>query len=426
MTLYFTTTKTLWARLETLNPYHDIYERYLDDASFLWLLRSLAVNQPHYRVADIAGLECRIESNLDGLVTSPEISWPLCEEALVQQEAGEAFAATVVAFRSLESNKIQAVIEKGCVNAETMKGVASALAWLPGHLVHSWLKKFLSSKDLNHKTIAIMACSLRREDPANYLSVIIEREDCQDHSLLYARCLRIIGELKRYDLMSHLNKAFTHSDPNVAFWSVWSAILLGDANAMQYIHSYIMQPGSFQLKAIHLALRVLSVEQGRQCISELSKTQQQDRQIIIATAVLGDPQAIPWLISQMSAPALARLAGETFSQITGIDLERNQLTNEVPDVESLFNEADDNITLMTDVDENLPWPNTEKIAAVWQQYGQRFIPGQRYFLGQAITKNALQEALLAGTQRQRHAAALELALIDKNAPLLNTQARVVG
>ena len=407
-----------------MTPYQELYEKFHEDASFLWLLRSIAINQPHYRLADVAELENRLETNLNGLVTLPEVSWPICVNALSLEEPGEAFTATAVAFRSLERDKIQAVMEEGSTNDATAKAVASALAWLPGSMVYDWLKNFLTSKDLNHKYIAIIACSLRRDDPAQYLTQIVQREDCQLHAPLYARCLRLIGEMKRYDLMAELTKAFSHSDSAVAFWSLWSAILLGDTQAIQHMDRYVLEPNSFQLKAIHLALRVLSIEQGKTCISELSQSKTQQRQVIIATAVLGDPQAIPWVIAQMKAPALARLAGETFTQITGIDLEQQQLNIIIPDSEALFNEADQEQGLLVDADEHLPWPDVDKITALWQQYGQRFIPGQRYFLGQSITQQYMHEILLTGTQRQRHAAALELTLIDKEALLHNTQARV--
>ena len=49
--------------------------------------------------------------------------------------------------------------------------------------------------------------------------------------------------------------------------------------------------------------------------------------------------------------------------------------------------------------------------------------GQRYFLGKPITADWLKQKLAIGTQRQRHAAALELALSGET-PLFNTRARI--
>ena len=70
-------------------------------------------------------------------------------------------------------------------------------------------------------------------------------------------------------------------------------------------------------------------------------------------------------------------------------------------------------------------PDAEKVVALWRHHGSSFIAGQRYFLGQALTQEVLQHALTSAYQRQRHAAALELALIDPQARLINTHAKVI-
>ncbi len=54
-----------------------------------------------------------------------------------------------------------------------------------------------------------------------------------------------------------------------------------------------------------------------------------------------------------------------------------------------------------------------------------YIIGQRYFMGQPMGAKHLKEILADGTQRQRHAAALELALTESDVPLPNTRARIL-
>ncbi len=149
--------------------------------------------------------------------------------------------------------------------------------------------------------------------------------------------------------------------------------------------------------------------------------------MIKAIGVLGDPHAINWLISKMEDSSLAKLAGESFSHITGVDLEKQQLTIDEPDSYPRIpndDAEDDNVEL--DEDENLPYPDVEKVAAMWRQHGQNFIVGHRYFMGSPITTEMLKEKLIGGSQRQRHAAAMELALNEHNVQLPNTSARVLG
>jgi len=72
-----------------------------------------------------------------------------------------------------------------------------------------------------------------------------------------------------------------------------------------------------------------------------------------------------------------------------------------------------------DPDENLPWPNPELIQAWWKNKG-RFRNGTRYLCGQPITHEHLQHVLRTGFQRQRAAAAIELAMLKPGQPLLKS------
>jgi uncharacterized protein (TIGR02270 family) len=405
--------------------YRDLYERGVDDAAFLWLLRSIVIDQPHYNVADLAELEQRLDAQLNLLMSSLELGWEACEAALALQQPGEAFTATVVAMRSHDIEKIQKAIQAGLAGKQTVKGLVSALGWLPTEIAQPWTKRLLNGKDMNHKYLGVAACSVRREDPGEILTDILKREDCRQHKLLHARALRLVGELRRQDLMPALQLNIGSKDPTLAFWANWSAVLLGRHALVNNLRPFVSKPGPHQTPALQLAFRVLPVEQGREWISALAQDPANLRAVITATGVLGDPHAVNWLISRMTDPLQARLAGEAFTFITGIDLERHKLNAPAPqDQTPIPNDdaADHHVGL--DEDENLVWPQAEQIAALWRNHGQHFLVGRRYFLGKAITPEWLKSRLQDSPQRQRHAAVLELALIDPQSRLINTRARV--
>ena len=413
-----------------MKAYREIYEQLSGDAAFLWLLWNNAVNQPNFTGSDLAVLEKRVDARLDGLMTEPEESWEICVAAMASQQADEIFAATVLAFRSLDVSKIQQVIEVGMASPQGIKGLVSALGWLPGHLCHSWIKKFLTSKDLNHKYLAVAACSVRREDPREYLTNILQRDDCIAHGKLYARSLRLIGELKRHDLSAVLPIAMQSKKPDILFWASWSTLMLGDKSAINNLQPFVLAEGLFQSRAIEIAFRVLPQEISRDWINALAKDPVQVRKVIQATAILGDPYAIDWLVAQMRVPTLTRLAGEAFTTITGIDLEEHKLAlEELSDLDGHLPDgpsedpADDNVEMSED--DRLPFPDVNKIAAVWQKYQQRFTPGQRYFMGKVIEREHLLAVYASGGQRQRRAAALELSLLQPAQFLLNHKAKVV-
>lgn len=400
------------------DAYSDIIDKFVDNASFLWLMRSIAVNQPNYSLADIRELEQRIDAQLNGLMTAPEQSWQSCLQALDYEEPGEVFTAAVMAFRSRDAGKIQLAVEAGLLNVETEKGLISAMGWLSADLVHGWIKQFLASKDLRHKYLAIAACSVRRENPGDALDHILQREDCRQQSKLYVRALRLIGELKRRDLKSHLQSAIQSDNEEIEFWSLWSTVLLGDRSAVSKLKPFVLQQGPLQDRAIEICFRALPVEEARAWISELGQTKNQVRSVIKASAVLGDPHAIDWLILKLCQADAGRFAGEAFIQITGIDIEQNQLALEQAPTEN--EEAED---LAIADDENLPWPDVDKIRSIWVNLGGNFVAGERYFMGKTISSQLLRDRLTSARQRQRHAAALELALVEADTALVNTQAR---
>jgi uncharacterized protein (TIGR02270 family) len=127
--------------------------------------------------------------------------------------------------------------------------------------------------------------------------------------------------------------------------------------------------------------------------------------------VIGDPTQNPWLIDYLRVPELARSAGEAFTMITGIDLAYEDLEGEWPEgVEAGPTENPEDENLEMDPNEHLPWPNPGLVQRWWEQHRQRFQTATRYLLGQPIGFEWLQQVLRIGRQRQRAAAALELAI----------------
>jgi len=404
----------------------DIYEQYVDQASFLWLMHTIAVDQPHYSIHDLIKLEQRLDAQLSGLMTNLDLSWKICKQALEFEGGGELFVASIVAFRSRDQKNIQTVVEAANLSDECLKGLVYALAWLPGKLVHDWIRKFFTSKDINHKYLAVEACILRGEDPDNYLNAILDREDCQQHTGLYSSSLKSIAMFKRHDLAEYVNKAIDHKDPDVKFWAIWSVILLGEKAQAINLEPYIFKTNKFQKEAIQLSLRVLSIADSRQWVNKVASDPEQTRLVITMVGVIGDPQAIEWLIKKMNELNFARIAAESFSMITGADLEQMGMILPAPqNYEPLPNDdADDENVSMHD-DENLPWPDAAKIYANWNTVKASYTFGQRYLLGRPIELETLKVNLHSAYQRQRHAAAYEIALLARNEPLVNTR-RVIS
>lgn len=109
--------------------------------------------------------------------------------------------------------------------------------------------------------------------------------------------------------------------------------------------------------------------------------------------------------------------------ITGADLAYEDLDADQPDgFEAGPTEAPADEDVSMDPDEDLPWPNPTRIQAWWDANLGRFSAGTRYLAGSPITEADCRGLLATGMQRQRIAAALELALMQADAPLFETRA----
>jgi uncharacterized protein (TIGR02270 family) len=120
----------------------------------------------------------------------------------------------------------------------------------------------------------------------------------------------------------------------------------------------------------------------------------------------------------------SRIAGEAFTTITGLELDEHGLATDAPQglVEHPSDHSEDEDVSM-DEDEYLPWPDVEKIRALWKVQGRGFTRGIRYFCGQPVDPALLQQRMPELRQRQRYLAALELALADTSTPCINTHAK---
>lgn len=403
------------------DAYHHQTERVFDDAPFVWLQRSRAVNQPHYDRTDLAALDRRLGSLVEALLTTPQQAWSLCAQALPTASAGEVFVAAAIAFRGSEVRCVQQAVEAGLSSESRFPGLLSALAWLPDSIAHPWIHRFLRSKQMDHKHLAVAAYSARCEDPADELTLLLQREDCLSHHKLYCGMLRLAGELKRVDLLPAVQRARHADHPDVKFWAHWATVLLGDADAAHALRPFIAVASAHRAAALDLCMRVLPLPTARQWISAWALDHTQVRTTIQAIGVLGDPLAVDWLLPKIRAPETARLAGEAFATITGIDLVEQKLTR----VEEPLHPASDEDHLELSADQFLPVPDADAMTTAWRTQQDAWVAGQRYFLGKPIERTHLEHIYANGRQRQRRAAAMELALADPQRPLDN-YARMQG
>lgn len=401
-------------------PVAIVVQQHAEESAILRNTRSVLVVAPHVKLHHLRRLDDRIAAHLDGLAVAGEFGWKLCETTLEMPGAGEVFAAAVRAIEDKNSVGLEKLFALAETVPESRRGLVSAFGWVPEQSLKDTIKSLLASSNAFQIQVGIAACAMHQVDPGSALDTTIADTD----PMLRARSLRVAGEIGRRDLLAACISALVDDDAACRFWAARSVALLGDQRkAIDILNNLALQPVPFRVPALQVLLKFIGVPQANELLKTLALDPANIRLLIQGAGIVGDPYYVPWLIKQMADIKLARLAGESFTFITGLDLAYLDLERKPPEnFESGPNDDPDDTDVSMDEDESLPWPDPVKIQAWWDANKSRFAPGVRYFMGEPVSRAHCIHVLKEGYQRQRIAAALYLCLLEPGTKLFPTMA----
>jgi uncharacterized protein (TIGR02270 family) len=398
----------------------------VEDAVFLCARRAHLVAAPHVRLADLVRLDEQMDAVLDLLAQLRSAA--MAELArLPRDEPGMAFATVMLAVGQDPTAVAHAFRPGGTLRAETPDGAwpiareaVAALALAPRNLATPALQGMLSQADPLSRAIAIAALGTRRADPGEALGAALG----DPAPLVRARACRVAGLLGRTGLLPRLLAALAEEDPECRFQAAWAAARLGAAEPLGVLGQVARTDHPRAEAALGLLLRRLPLAEGNAWLAAFARDlPARRRSLIRATGILGDPRYVPWLLERMRSAPEARLAGEALSMITGLDLAYLDLDRDAPeDFESGPNDDPRDEDVALDEDGDLPWPDPDRLGAWWASRRAAFPAGTAFFLGRPKEQADWLGALSDGFQRQRLAAALELAIRQPAAAMFEARA----
>jgi uncharacterized protein (TIGR02270 family) len=397
-----------------------VVSKHVEDAAALRSTRTHLVSAPHVKLIHLGRLDARLSAHLDGVTLAGNFGTQLAVAALESPGTGQVFVATVGAIQTGQPADLAKLFSLVEAVVEAQNGFASAFGWVSSETLKGKASALLNAAAPFHKRVGITACALHRVDPGGVLSATISSAD----AALRARSLRCAGEVGRRDQLPACTEYLNDEDPACAFWAAWSAVLFGDrGRGLESLRTLGRQPGPHQERALQMVLKILINQDTLSLLKALAPDLENRRMLIQATGIAGDPLYVPWLIKHMSAEKVMRLAGESFSFITGLDLAYLDLERKPPEgVELGPTDNPEDADVAMDADDSLPWPNQAKIQKWWDANKDRFQPGVRYFMGEPVNIDNCKRVLREGYQRQRIAAALYLSLLQPGTPLFPTSA----
>lgn len=403
-----------------------IVRQHAEETAALRHVRSVLVRAPHVKLLHLRRLDDRLAAHIDGLTVAGEFGTACCTEALEQSSAGPVFAAAVNAIENRNQQALEQLHAIAGAVPAAARGLLSAFGWVSAQRLRGLVQPLLASREPQRQDLGIAACRLHHVDPGPALATALRAT----HWPLQAQALHAAGSLGRTDLLPTVRSALENEGS--LFEAARALCLLGDHQAaLPALHEHALAEQNdgdgTRWIALALLLQAAEFEYAQQVVRSAAKTAHgnvaRERLVIRAFGLLGDVQLVPWLIDRMDDDTQARLAGESFSMITGADLAALDLERKPPDNPPggpTDDPEDDNVAL--DEDESLPWPDRERVQRWWEAHASQLPASGRCFIGAPPSLEHCGSVLRTGTQRQRIAAAHHLCVLQPGRKLFNCAA----
>jgi uncharacterized protein (TIGR02270 family) len=399
--------------------YESVVLQFADEATALHMIRSALVSAP-VRLPHLGRFDDRLAANIDGLSVSSELSIDILNRSLENTTASAVFTFLVLAIDKNYSAILERLLLIVATKNESIPALLSAFGWVTAANLRGITTRLFASSPPLYRLVGLAACGMHYADPGLELAHALMDTD----ATLRARSFKVVGQLGATAYLAVCTDALQDEDPECAYQAARASALLGDRGAsVSALRRIALAPGPRRSQALGLLLKLQPTADAQNTLKTLSQDPACVRLLIQGIGSAGDPHYVPWLIQQMQDLKLSRLAGESFSLITGLDLAYLDLERKPPegvDFGPNDDPNDDNVAM--DEDDGLPWPDVEKISAWWQAHGHRFAPGARYFMGEPPSPAHCLNVLKNGFQRQRMAAAVYLCLMKPGTPLFNCAA----
>jgi uncharacterized protein (TIGR02270 family) len=395
-------------------PLQFVVDQHVEECAILRNIRSGLVSAPHVKLHHLRRFDDRLAAHLDGVAVAGEYGWIACRSALESPGAGELFTATVCAIESRGTSELDALLALVQALPESLRGVESAFGWLEPDALQGVVSSLLHSSEPFRQRLGITACALHRLDPGPTLLTAARSPDLA----LCVRAMRCAAQIGRQDLLAACLELCAQDEPECALWAAWSAALLGNrTRSVVVLREFATSTNRWQTLALALVQAILKPKDAHELLAPMVAEPAQRRAVIRGIGFAGNSYFVPWLIEEMKRDVTARIAGEAFSLITGVDLAEQDLERKpprpAPDVESTAEE---------DEDQGLPYPDPELVRRWWGERAGSLPAGMRFFMGAPVSIENCREVLRTGYQRQRMLAAQNLCLLTPGTPLFNTSA----
>jgi uncharacterized protein (TIGR02270 family) len=411
------------ANTATSGPFPDIVEENLDEAAFLWGRWEAELSSLTRNLDEVwSWTEDRLNGTIDGLlVARDELFARVIERALSAKDlAFHTVAAHVLTIAPDPSARTQ--LAKLVCDAEGVNLAAMLRGVEVSHLdgTFSTVTRALLKKSPQHCAALARLKSFQRAALGDELGKAYEANSVPEQVAV----LRAAAFLPEPAAALWVNRGLAHSSPAVRLAAIESGIRQRQRPAWSAARDFAASGeagGGMLLR--HLGM--FGKPSDHRLVYDALSDSGSVRAAFWALGHIGTREAVERCLAAIQDPALARLAGEAYAAMTGIDLARERLTApESGDAPSLprFEDDDLDADLVPRREDLWPLPDGARCAAHWAEVGAQYTPNTRYLRGKPFDLGVLMAAIDKGPMLRRHDYAFELYVRTSGACDIETRA----
>jgi uncharacterized protein (TIGR02270 family) len=360
--------------------YLDIVEEHFQELDFLWELRERSLFRPGLFLKDLARIEDRARSHLNGLIVGELHAVDLCRPHLSGGDTAAATAAALVflAFNSTElDDEVLAAFEGGPPKAR--EGIRIALRQSDGARIGPRLAEIATSPDPGVRAASADLLAFHRLPPPKGLDALFF-DDAPHVRVLTCGAIGRFGGPWGGDYLEHALKS---ANADVRRAALEASARLGMPGIDRYCRSAALRADVSPDQAIEF-LGVLGDPVDLGFLQNLILSKPQAIAAIRGLGAMGRLESVPVLIAQMTNPAVAHEAGAAFARITGATgIDADAPLPPLPGVSAI--DADF-------LDGERP-PDAKKAEAWWAKERGRFDPATAWQMGVRISPTPTQADL---------------------------------
>jgi uncharacterized protein (TIGR02270 family) len=354
----------------------ELYEEYLEEASFLYEQRRTLFENPEVSWKKIGEFEERLEAHIDGLIVGDKLALEVCKRHAAEGDAGELFACVCAFCRQRNRDLVLDALEQlDPDNAEKALAISDALKyelpdeWVPDLLV------LLNSGDPKFAPVLARAFGYRRIAAGTQLMTAVQR--CTAQALPHL--IWALGRLRFAAANEQLLDYLRTDDAPARSASALALLRNGEWRAAQICID--------EARSHPWPVLALGLSGSRRALRPLTELMGQGPRpdCVIAVGLLGDPASIPLLVSALQNAETAKAASFALESITGAGLcETVFVPDEVDEDEGDRGDGrpfGDNVTRLSQQPED--WDRW------WHANQTRFTSGVRYRHGEPMSPEQL-------------------------------------